>query len=52
VLAGGDLSQKLTFSGATYFKQMVEKDLYVTDVATIRQRVREAGLEDVYADAG
>ena len=52
VLAGGDLSQKLTFSGATYFKQMVDKGLYLTDVAAIRQHVREAGLEDIYASAG
>ena len=48
LLQGDDLSPKLTFSGATYFKRMQEKGLYTTDVALIRQRVADAGLEDVY----
>lgn len=48
VLQGGDLSQKLTFSGATYFKRMEELGLYSTDPTAIRARVAEAGLEDVF----
>ncbi|MCL4369279.1 MAG: FAD-dependent oxidoreductase [Actinobacteria bacterium] len=53
VLRGDDLSPKLTFSGATYFKRMQEKGLYSTDAAVIRQRVADAGLENVYrASAG
>jgi hypothetical protein len=49
VLRGGDLSQKLTFSGATYFKRMVEAGLYSTDRAEIHARVAAAGLDRVYA---
>lgn len=48
VLQGNDLSPKLTFSGAGYFKRMQERGLYTTDVAVIRQRVADAGLENVY----
>jgi hypothetical protein len=48
VLQGDDLSPKLTFSGAGYFKRMQEKGLYSTDAAVIRQRVADAGLENVY----
>lgn len=48
VLRGGDLSQKLTFSGATYFKRMEQLDLYSTDSAVIRARVAAAGLENVF----
>jgi hypothetical protein len=48
VLRGGDLSQKLTFSGATYFERMRERGLYSTDPAAIRERVRSAALENVF----
>ena len=48
VLHGGDLSQKLTFSGATYFERMKGLGLYSTDMAAVRTRVAEAGLEDVF----
>jgi hypothetical protein len=48
VLRGGDLSQKLTFSGATYFARMKELGLYSTDKAAIEKRVAEAGLDDVF----
>jgi hypothetical protein len=48
VLRGGDLSEKLTFSGATYFKRMEQLDLYSTDPAAIRARVAAAGLENVF----
>ena len=48
VLRGGDLSQKLTFSGATYFERMKGLGLYSTDMAAVRTRVAEAGLEGVF----
>ncbi len=48
LLKGGDLSQKLTFSGAAYFKRMETQGLYSTDQEAIEQRVRAAGLEDVF----
>lgn len=38
-----------TFSGAGFFQVMREKNLYSTDENEIRRRVREAGLEGVYA---
>ena len=49
VRAGDGLTHKFTFSGSVYFKRMVEKDLYTTDVAAIRDRVEEAGMARVYA---
>ena len=52
VLHGGDLSSKLTFSGASYFKRMQELGLYTTNREVIRQRVRGEGLEGVYGPAG
>jgi len=42
------LRKKYTFSGATYFKRMQEQGLYTTDVQAIRDRVREAGMENVF----
>ncbi len=48
VLRGGDLSQKLTFSGASYFERMKAADLYSTDAQTVRDRVAAAGLTDVF----
>ncbi|TEU15423.1 MAG: FAD-dependent oxidoreductase [Anaerolineales bacterium] len=43
------LMQKYTFSGSVYFEQMKELGLYTTDVNAIRERVKEAGLSDVFA---
>lgn len=43
------LRLKYTFSGAQYFKRMLEKNLYTTDVSAVRERVNKAGLADVYA---
>ena len=40
----GGLDKKYTFSGAGYFKRMVELNLYTTDHNTIRGRVEEAGM--------
>jgi hypothetical protein len=43
------LMQKYTFSGSVYFERMKELGLYTTDVNVIRERVKEAGLSDVFA---
>jgi hypothetical protein len=51
ILKGGDLSQKLTFSGASYFERMKSLGLYATDRAVVRARVAEAGLENVFLSA-
>jgi hypothetical protein len=48
VLNGGDLSQKLTFSGATYFERMKSLGLYSTDMAVVRKRVADAGLQGIF----
>jgi hypothetical protein len=42
------ITLKYTFSGSVYFKRMQELGLYTTDVAAIKARVKEAGLEDIY----
>jgi hypothetical protein len=43
------LMQKYTFSGSVYFERMKELELYTTDVNAIGNRVKEAGLSDVFA---
>jgi hypothetical protein len=43
------LMQKYTFSGSVYFERMNELGLYTTDVNAIRERVKEAGLSNVFA---
>jgi hypothetical protein len=43
------LMQKYTFSGSVYFERMNELGLYATDVNAIRERVKEAGLSNVFA---
>lgn len=43
------LRLKYTFSGAQYFTRMQEKQLYTTDIDSIRDRVKKTGLADVYA---
>lgn len=43
------MSQKYTFSGATYFKRMKELSLYTTDLATIQQRIKAAGMTNFFA---
>lgn len=48
VVHGGDLAQKLTFSGATYFERMKQLGLYTTDRAAIQQRIAGAGLEGLF----
>lgn len=48
ILQSGDLSTKLTFSGATYFERMKKKGLYTLDTGQIRRRVEEANLLNVF----
>lgn len=48
VLRGGDLSQKLTFSGATYFEHMRAAGLYSTEPEVVRARVAAVGLADIF----
>jgi hypothetical protein len=43
------LMQKYTFSGSVYFERMKELGLYNTEVKAIQERVRGAGLSDVFA---
>jgi hypothetical protein len=43
------LMQKYTFSGSVYFERMKELGLHTTDENAIRERVKEAGLSDVFA---
>lgn len=42
-------SKRYTFSGAGFFQVMREKNLYSTSEAEVRERVRAAGLEDIFA---
>ena len=43
------MARKYTFSGAVYFERMKELGTYTTDVAVIRQRAEEAGMEGFFA---
>ena len=40
--------ERLTFAGGTYFQRMKDRQLYTTDVKTIRKRVASQGLAGVY----
>ena len=40
---------KYTFSGSVLFERMKEKGFYTTDTAAIRERVRQAGMENIFA---
>lgn len=44
------IKKKYTFSGSVYFERMKEKGLYTTDIDEIRNRVKQAGLSDVFAE--
>ncbi|MBC7121720.1 FAD-dependent oxidoreductase [Pseudothermotoga hypogea] len=39
---------KYTFSGSIYFKRMVQKNLYTTNVEEIKKRVHNANLKDIF----
>ena len=43
------LSKKYTFSGSVYFDHMKEQGLYSTDCSVIRERVKNTGLENIFA---
>jgi hypothetical protein len=43
------LSKKYTFSGSVYFKRMLERRTYTTDVDVIQHRVEDAGLAGFFA---
>lgn len=40
--------KRLTFAGGTYFQRMKDRQLYTTEVKTIRKRVESLGLQDIY----
>lgn len=42
------LKDRYTFAGSTYFKRMVEKGLYTTELHQIRNRVERLGLLNIY----
>jgi len=42
------MEQKYTFSGSVYFKRMLEKDLYTTNVEEIRKRVDRVDLKGIF----
>jgi hypothetical protein len=42
------LKDRYTFAGSTYFKRMVEKGLYTTDLHQIKNRVEDLGLLNIY----
>lgn len=46
---GQGLGVPCTFSGAAYFRRMLELGLYVPDPEIIARRVREAGMEGAFA---
>jgi len=43
------MKKKYTFSGSVMFKRMQEKGLYITDQDEIASRVRQAGMDDIFA---
>ncbi len=42
------LKDRYTFAGSTYFKRMMKKGLYTTDLHQIKNRVEEIGLLNIY----
>lgn len=43
------MTKKYTFSGAVMFKHLQEKGMYITDQGEISSRVRQAGMENIFA---
>jgi len=43
-----DILSRFTFSGGDYFLRMKEKGLYSTDVKEITERVKRAGMSNIY----
>lgn len=48
IKTGAGLKNKYTFSGSLYFERMKEKGLYTTDLETIENRVKKAGLTGIF----
>ena len=44
------LMTRYTFAGAEYFQRMKDKELYTTDIETIRKRVKKYDLENIYKE--
>lgn len=44
------LYTRYTFAGAEFFRRMKERGLYTTDSQEVRQRVKRAGLENIYRE--
>lgn len=42
------ITKKYTFSGSVYFKRMLERNLYLTDVEVIKEKVASFGLENIF----
>lgn len=45
------MSQKFTFSGATYFKRMKDLSLYTTDIAEIQKRIDAADMTNFFSQS-
>lgn len=43
------IRKRYTFSGAVLFEHMKEKEIYTADIAAIKQRVAQAGMENIFA---
>jgi hypothetical protein len=43
------MTKKYTFSGAVMLKHLEEKGMYITDKAEVANRVRQAGMENIFA---
>lgn len=41
---------RYTFSGSLLFDHIKDKDLYTTDLAVIKNRVKDCGLKDIFAE--
>lgn len=44
------IKNRYTFSGGMYFKHMKERELYITDVDKIKQRIERMGLTNIFAE--
>ncbi|MFZ5647748.1 MAG: FAD-dependent oxidoreductase [Bacillota bacterium] len=51
IKSGTGLQSKYTFSGSVYFERMKEKGLYSTDLESIENRVKKAGLAGIFKGA-
>lgn len=43
---------RYTFSGSSLFDHIKEKELYTTDLAVIKKRVKDCGLKDIFKNKG